>query len=156
MLAYVFWHRRREGVAPAGYEESLRRFHDLLDVPSASFRLLELPFATLDGYEDWYLVEDWQALGALNADAVDDLRRDAHDTIAHLAGEGWGGVYALVRGAAEPPAGTRWLAKQPGRSYEEFLGALPNTSVWQRQMVLGPAAEFCVAGGDSEGRERLF
>jgi hypothetical protein len=158
VLAYVFWHRRRDGVEPARYEESLRRFHDSLDAPSASFRLLELPFAQMDGYEDWYLIEDWQALGALNADAVDDLRRDTHDTVAQLAGAGWGAVYALVRGAAEPPAGARWLGKPTGRPYDEVLAALPNSTVWQRQLVLGPAPEFCVADGEatSNGRERLF
>jgi hypothetical protein len=156
MLAYIFWHRRRDGVEAAGYEESLHRFHDSLDVPSASFRLLELPFANMDGYEDWYLVEDWQALGTLNTEAIDDLRRDAHDSVARLAGAGWGGVYALVRGPAELPAGARWLAKPPGHSYDEFLSTLPDATVWQRQMVLGPGPEFCVAHGEPDGRERLF
>jgi hypothetical protein len=70
-LAYVFWHRPREDVDPAGYEDSLRAFHATLDLPSASFRLEALPFDERGGYEDWYLVEDWARLGELNAAAVD-------------------------------------------------------------------------------------
>jgi hypothetical protein len=156
MLAYLFWHRPRPDVDTARYEESLRRFHGSLDGVSASFRLARLPFAATDGYEDWYLVDDWQALGALNAAAVDSRHRTGHDSVADLAGDGWGGVYALVRGAAEPPGGARWLAKPPGRSYEEFLGALPTSTVWQRQLVLGPAPEFSVAtDGDPSERVRL-
>ncbi len=113
MLAYVFWHRLREGVEAARYEESLRRFHDSLDVPSASFRLLELPFAKMDGYEDWYLVEDWHALGALNADAVDDLRRDTHHTVTRWRGLGWG-LRAHARHGRT--ASRRPLAREAARS----------------------------------------
>jgi hypothetical protein len=155
VLAYVFWHRPRADVDRVRYEDSLRRFHVSLDLPSASFRLDRLPFTRLGGYEDWYLVEDWQALGRLNMDAVDELHRGAHDVIARLASEGWGGVYALLRGRAEVPDAVSWLEKPPGRSYGEFLDRLASPTIWQRQMVLGPAPEFCVAERQPRGRERV-
>lgn len=151
-LAYVFWHRPRAGVDRAEYEGAQRAFHErLAQVESACFRLTELPFAAehapagSDGYEDWYLVEDWAALGELNAAAVDARHRDSHDRAAALVGGGWAGVYGLVRGAAEIPAEASWMDKPPGEPSEEFVANLPAVAVWRRQMVLGPAPEFCLA-----------
>ena len=145
MLAYVFWHRPRPDVDRERYEDAMRAFHASLDNPSATFRLDALPFGDgRDGYEDWYLVADWAALGALNAAAVDGRHRPHHDAAAGLARSGWGGVYALVRGvAAEPPAGARWQHDRPND---------PHATAWQRQMVLGPAPEYCVVGESAEGR----
>jgi hypothetical protein len=59
----------------------------------------------------------------------------------------WGGVYRLVRGGAAPPAGVRWAAREPDER--------PEAALWQRQMVLGPAPEFCVAEAGHAGRERV-
>jgi hypothetical protein len=143
VLAYVFWHRPREGVDRKQYEEALGSFHDSLENTSAAFRLDGLPFASQDGYEDWYLVDDWAALGELNVAAVDANHRGRHDAAAGLAGEGWGGVYALVRGPAEPPPTARWQPKPPSD---------PEVTVWQRQMMLGPAPEYCVVDGAGTGR----
>jgi hypothetical protein len=145
MLAYVFWHRPRHDVPAAEYEARLREFLARLEVPAASFRLDTLPFGTGGGYEDWYLVEDWSALGVLNRAAVTGRPGPAHDAVADLAEAGWGGVYALVRGPAEPPAGARW-ADRPGDDAP---------AVWRRQLVLGPAPEFCLGEERSPGRERL-
>jgi hypothetical protein len=143
VLAYVFWHRPRPGVDRDRYEDALRRFHDSLENASAAFRLDRLPFEDAHGYEDWYLVEDWTALGELNALAVDARHREGHDAAAELAGHGWGGVYALVRGAAEPPPRARWQHSAPSD---------PGVGLWQRQMVLGPAPEYCVIDETAEGR----
>ena len=144
MLAYVFWHRPRAGVDREEYEHALARFHESLADPSAAFRLDRLPFGDGDaGYEDWYLVEDWTALGELNATAVDAAHKTPHDAAAQRAQAGWGGVYALVRGAAEPPRAARWQHRAP----EE-----PDAALWQRQMVLGPAPEYCVVAGPPDGR----
>ena len=154
MLAYVFWHRPRGGVTSAEYERRLRAFHGRMVGQSASFRVDELPFAAGEGYEDWYLVEDWAELGALNAAAVSDERRAPHDGVAEIAGDGWGGVYALVRGVAEPPLTARWVSKPAGDSYEAFLDAVHAPTVWQRQMVLGPAPEFCVVEGEDIAGQR--
>ena len=139
MLAYVFWHRPAEGVSRDAYEDRLRSFHATLEVPSAAFRLDALPWRPeAGGYEDWYLVEDWAALGALNEAAIAAARRDEHDAAARLSGEGWAGVWKLVRGGPpEPPASVTW-ADAPSDDAP---------AVWQRQMTLGPAPEFCLTGG---------
>lgn len=148
MLAYVFWHRPRAGVERDEYEEAQRLFHRLIEVPSACFRLTQLPFEAAPGYEDWYLVEDWQGLGDLNAAAVDPRRLNDHDRAARLAGEGWGAVYALLRGPARAPDSASWLDKPRGESISAVLGGLDErVAVWRRQMVLGPAPELCVAAG---------
>jgi hypothetical protein len=145
VLAYLFWHRPRAGVDAADYEGRLREFLGSLDVPAASFRLDALPFGAGGGYEDWYLVEDWTALGVLNRAAVSGRPGPAHDAVAELADAGWGGIYELVRGPAEPPAGARWADRPDGDA----------PAVWRRQLVLGPAPEFCLAAPQSSGRARL-
>ncbi|HXR61260.1 MAG TPA: hypothetical protein VN732_08045 [Solirubrobacterales bacterium] len=158
MLAYLFWHRPRPGVEQEEYEEAQHRFHSLLEIESACFRLERLPFAEAPGYEDWYLVEDWQALGELNVAAVDARRRGGHDRAAALAADGWGGIYRAVRGPAEIPGVAEWLHKPRGEATADFLGGLPEgAGAWQRQMVLGPAPEFCVARpGPPEDRRALL
>ena len=150
MLAYLFWHRPRRGVEAGEYEEAQRRFHTKLEVPSACFRLEELPFEAGTGYEDWYLVEDWQQLGELNALAVDAIHRPDHDRAATLAGEGWGAVYASIRGPASIPIEARWQHKRGDETVEDLLAEVGNdTPVWRRQLVLGPAPEFCIGSGGS-------
>jgi hypothetical protein len=156
MLAYLFWHRPRDGVDAGEYEEAQRSFLAELEGESACFRLDALPFGKGAGYEDWYLVEDWAALGVLNDAAIDAVRGPSHDRVAAMAGEGLGGVYRLVKGPAEIPAGADWLEKEPGRDSEEFIASLPARIVWRRQLVLGPAPEFCAATGASPGRERIW
>lgn len=162
MLAYLFWHRPAAGIGGEEYEEAQRRFHAAIGVPSACFRLAELPFAAGSdgaggGYEDWYLVADWTALGELNTAAVDAGRRASHDAAAALVGAGWAGVYGLVRGAAEIPEQVRWLDKGHGETTPDLLARQGEAPAWQRQMVLGPAPEFCFADGiaESGGVSRL-
>jgi hypothetical protein len=146
----VFWHRARADVAAPEYERRLRAFHERLDETSASFRVTTLPFAAEAGYEDWYLVDDWAALGTLSAMAVSGTRQAPHDSAARLAGDGWGGVYALVRGAPILPVHASWVSKPDGQDYGAFLDSLSAATVWQRQLVLGPAPEFCLAeNGDA-------
>jgi len=144
VLAYVFWHRPAPGVDVGDYEARLRAFHESLDVVSAAFRLRLLPWRHDDGYEDWYLVEDWTALGELNAAAVAAARKGEHDAAARLAGAGWAGIYKLIRGAAEPPAGVHWQPEAPA-----------DGDHWQRQMTLGPAPEFCLVSEAAAGRLRV-
>lgn len=157
MLAYIFWHRPRTDANRDLYEEAQRAFHSALETTiSACFRVAALPFdGERDGYEDWYLVESWEGLGELNRAAVDPTRRPAHDRAAAAAADGWGGVYSLVRGRASIPAGVRWCEKPRGEPSERFVASLPETTVWQRQMVLGPGPEFCVAAPGSD-RERIW
>ncbi len=157
MLAYVFWHRPRSGADPAAYEGHLRELHERLSFVSASFRLAKLPFAPEPGYEDWYLVGDWAELGELNSAAGSGESREPHNAAAGLMAAGWGGIYALVRGEASPPAAVRWIDKPPGEDAEAFLESLRAPAIWRRQMVLGPAPELCLAGPDEDpsGRERI-
>jgi hypothetical protein len=78
VIAYLLWHRPRQGVDPAAYQDASARFHrSLRHAPPAGFRrsaLLtvgELPWLPGGGwYEDWYLVADFCALGVLNEAAV--------------------------------------------------------------------------------------
>jgi hypothetical protein len=154
MLAYVFWHQARRGVGSAEYEDGLRAFHARLSGRSGCFRLSELPFGDGGaGYEDWYLVEDWAALGALNSEAVTGERHLPHDGVAQLASNGWGGVYRLIRGPARLPRRARWISKPSGASYEAFVDAQPEATVWMRQMVLGPAPEFCCVVESDEAED---
>jgi hypothetical protein len=163
MLAYLFWHSPRPGVPRDEYERLLIDFHAglaLEGVTTAAFRLERLPFAPRSGaqtggYEDWYLVEDWAALGELAGMATGSAHSPRHGAVGELSGEGWGAVYALMRGTARPPAGVRWLEKPRAQPLEAFLAHEPAESVWRRQLVLGPAAELCLAAEASVGRERL-
>jgi hypothetical protein len=159
MLAYLFWHRHWPGVSPEQYERRLVEFHASLartGLRSASFDLQRLPFLEEPGYEDWYLVEDWTALGALGRHATEGARADLHDALASLESEGWGGIYARLRGAPEPPAGARWTERPRGESTESFLAHEPAGTVWQRQLVLGPAPELCLSAQPSADRRRLW
>jgi hypothetical protein len=157
MLAYVFWHRPAAGAA--GYEERLAGFHAVLREaappwlgPTATFGLDSVPWlGGAPGYEDWYLVDDFAALGELNAAAVSGARRVPHDAAAALAGAGVAGVMGHLAGPPLPPAAgwAGWLSKPEGMAYGAFHAALAEAlgdgaAAWQRQMTLGPATEFCV------------
>jgi hypothetical protein len=81
LLAYVFWHCQQAEIAATGYENRQRAFHAVLAaVPSSGFlgsfslRLSHVPWAAGggDAYEDWYLVQDFRALGLLNEAAVSE------------------------------------------------------------------------------------
>src|SRR5512133_1924602 len=128
MLAYVFWHWPAPAVDAARYAESLVAFHRALaSAPSPGLRASRvyevevapwLPVAR--AFEDWYLVDDFAALGALNDAAVSGARREPHDAAARLAADGHGGVYRLLapaRGGALPR--TTWCSKPAGAPYPE-------------------------------------
>jgi hypothetical protein len=154
-LAYVFWHAPAEAGDVAAYERALAAFHAVLrdDPPpgfsgSAALRVTGAPWLPGGrGYEDWYLLGDFADLGTLNEAAVSGRRQGPHDAVAVRSEHGAGGVYASWTGPPDVPTGAvRWFAKAPGRSYDELRAALSGTT-WQRQLVLGPAPEFCNAGG---------
>lgn len=174
MLAYVFWHRPRDPSRAEGYEQTLLAFHRSLarSAPvgmsaSASFRLGELPWLApltdapggmveaRGGYEDWYLLEDFAALGVLNEAAVGRGHATSHDAIARGYGAGAGALYGLVEG--EPCAASLadaslavWVERPsggPDRGLGELLGdgmQPAHASLWRRHLVLGPAPEFCL------------
>ncbi len=160
VLAYVFWHWSRAGVALHEYEGRQRAFHGALAAaPADGFResfsvaLTRAPWAA-DGaaaYEDWYLVRDFGALGALNEAAVTASRAAPHDAAAAVAGRGAGGLYRLKRGAVRrPPEVAHWFSKPEGMSYRDLFDRLApivdqtHGALWMRVMVLGPAREFCL------------
>ena len=172
MLAYVFWHRPRDPEASEDYERALIAFHRSLarSLPvgtraSATFRAAALPWpaaedagdvgVTASGYEDWYLLDDWAALGVLNEAAVGRGHSTSHDEAARRAGPGTASIYALIEGepcAESFGAASRaaWIAPPAGR-HRDGLGELlgdgmqpASASLWRRQLVLGPAAEFCL------------
>jgi hypothetical protein len=151
MLAYVFSHRPADGVEPAGYEESLRRFHAALASASPSGFMSSTTFRIGDGYSDWYLVESSAALDALNGSAVSGARAPVHDAAAKMAADGVGKLLSLASG--EPSMGAGFevrFAKPKGTSYVDLYARLqpwtsvPGVSVWRRMMVLGPPPEFCL------------
>ena len=159
MLAYVFWHwpTARSG-DKAVYEAAQKGFHSRLAalrpegfVSSWSYELSSAPWlSSAPQYEDWYLLESSGALDVLNAAAVSAQVRGDHDQAAAGAA-GVGGLYALRTGAPIQAAGSaRWFAKPKGESYQHLYERLPaDAVVWRRQMVLGPAPEFVLDGGDS-------
>jgi hypothetical protein len=159
VLAYVFWHTPESVDAVSTYEAALATFHGSLDPAdingfcgSQVFRVQGAVWVSSPVvYEDWYLVDDFSALGALNEAAISGHRRRPHDNVAGMAGEGMAGVYALRRGAAQLSDAGRavWFDKTAGVSYDEFFDQLgERRSLWQRQMVLGPTPEFCSVDDD--------
>lgn len=134
MLAYVFWHR--PGDDAPGYEGALVTLHaSLAEDPPPGFRgsvtYARASQPWFDGYEDWYLVDDWTALGVLNDAAP---HRPGHDPAARASVDGTGAVYRLTEGVPDLGAvsGATW-------SDEEVDGDV----TWRRQMVLGPAPQYC-------------
>ncbi len=166
MLAYLFWHRPRDASAIDAYEQAQLAFHRSLAhnppagfVGSTCYRAAELPWlhGSAGGYEDWYFVEDYTALGVLNEAAVGHGHHSAHDVLARRFGGGAGGLYGLVEGEPPPdlaPIGEAfvavWVTRTPGvqrRALGELLGDgmdPRHASLWRRQLVFGPAPEFCL------------
>lgn len=160
LLAYVFWHSPQAGVDPAVYEAGLLSFHESLDPAeidgfhdSATFRVADAPWMTGSAvYEDWYLVEDFTALGRLNVGAVTERRQTPHGNVALLAGQGAAGLYALRQGVEALSDATQaaWFGKPAGISSNEVVQLTWGPGqLWQRQLVLGPTPEFCLLGGEA-------
>ena len=160
MLAYVFWHWKQAGITASEYENRQRAFHAaLVSAPSSGFLgsfsvgLSEAPWAAGGGeaYEDWYLVQDFEALGQLNDAAISASRAAPHDAAAAFAAGGAGGLYGLRLGSAiRRPQYACWFGKPDGMRYSELFDQLSplvdqvKGALWMRQMVLGPAREFCL------------
>lgn len=167
MTAYIFWHRPHPEVAQAAYEQALTAFHRdfALHGPagcagfrgSATYRITETPWlGRQPGYEDWTFVESSAALDPLNRAAVAPVMWDVHAAVAGQTQVGHGGLYQHILGAADPGPLTRtaWLDRPRGIRYQAPLDAIADrvegpVSVWRKQLVLGPAAEFAVLGDSS-------
>jgi hypothetical protein len=159
LLAYVFWHWKRPEVTTIDYEDRQRGFHAALRASSSpgfiesfSVGVSNAPWvASSQAYEDWYLVQDFGALGLLNEAAVSSSRAQPHDVAAAVAAGGAGGLYGLRRGTAlRRPHYAYWFAKPEGMPYRDLFAQLESvvdrveSALWMRQMVLGPAREFCL------------
>ena len=160
MLAYVFWHWRQTQIAVQEYEGRQRAFHAALAAAPASGFLQSFsvglsgaPWAADGGeaYEDWYVVQDFGALGALNEAAVSASRAAPHEAAAAVAGGGARGVYRMRGGAVlDAPTYAYWFGKPDGMAYSALFAQLTpvvehaHAALWMRQMVLGPAQEFCM------------
>ncbi|HEX3911833.1 MAG TPA: hypothetical protein VHW67_14140 [Solirubrobacteraceae bacterium] len=171
MLAYLSWHRAAAGVEPTRYEQALERFHrSLAHRPpsgfhgSAALRLSELPWLAppaeaeeAPGYEDWYLIEDWSAVGVLEEAAIAHGHLTAHEAISSLAGTATGSVYRLVEGHAKPDAADAvWITRKPGHEHPSLEGLLGDgidpqrDGLWRRCLGLGPAPEYCLLSATPE------
>jgi hypothetical protein len=160
LLAYVFWHWKQPQVSAIEYESRQRAFHAALAAAppegfhkSFSVALAQAPWNAASGevYEDWYLVQDFTALGILNEAAVSAGRAMPHDAAAAFAAGGTAGLYRLRLGTALPnPQYAHWFSKPGGMSYDKLLKRFaPRVEqsqgvLWIRQMTFGPALEFCL------------
>ncbi len=101
------------------------------------------------GYEDWHLLDGSANLDVLNDAAISEARRQPHDRIAALAGEGTAGSMGLRMGTSVI-AGGRVLAVETGwhglRGIRGVHGAARRRgcALWGRRMTLGPTPEFCL------------
>jgi hypothetical protein len=166
MLAYLTWHRPAVGVDAAAYEHALERFHrSLAHRPpsgfhgSAAFRMPVVPWLEggLDGgdgpgYEDWYLLEDWSAVGVIEEAAVAAAHTSAHAGIAALAGGETAAIYRLLEGSAQPRLAevAVWVSSAPGPLRPSLSALLgdgmdpASDGLWRRCLALGPAPEYCL------------
>jgi hypothetical protein len=165
VLAYVAWHRPDARADVAAYEHALERFHhSLARVPpsgfcgSSAFRIAGMPWHAdtapdeQPGYEDWYVVEGWSALGVLEEAAVAHGHVSRHDALAALAEQAVGAVYRLSEGhpRLELARVGVWVAPARGHvpvTIADLLGDGMDreaAALWRRCLGLGPAPEYCL------------
>jgi hypothetical protein len=170
VLAFLAWHRPAPDVARDAYESALERFHrSLAHQPpsgyrsSASMRVEQVPWLEGAVYEDWYVIDDWTALGVLEEAAVAHGHVSAHDAAAALTGMETAAVYRLLEGSADPgraltavwvsPSGDDPAARGHERpALAQLLGDgidPERDGLWQRCLVLGPAPEYCLLANEA-------
>ena len=158
-LAYVFWHGLSPELDPAEHERLMSDYHRSLAAnrpsgfqESATFRVPDLPWLPGGGYEDWYLVTGFAELGALNDAGASGAMSSAHASAARGAGKMAAGIYRRHKGqvALDDAVVATWIMKPAGTTDYAFYESLsqllhePKTSLWRRQLVLGPTTEFCL------------
>lgn len=161
MLAYILWHWPKEKINRLTYETHLIAFHQsLLDDPPEGYlgsiilRSHSLPWVETRGevYQDWYLIEGFGALEGLNAGAVSGSRKNPHDEIALEVEGSKAGLYRFLKGSPyfKNPENAYWFSKPRGVTVKEFTQPFDpllnqgQKNLWQRQMGLGPAPEYCL------------
>lgn len=160
MLAYVFWHVQRPTVDRSVYISNLRAFHETLNCNKPSGFHYSVVFestgvdwlgAAASAFADWYLIEDFASLGVLNEAAVTGVCQNPHNVVAKDAADGIAGLYRLQLGdvSFSTKRDAVWFSKPAGVTYKDFFSRMQticskNDMLWQRQMTLGPTAEFCL------------
>ncbi len=164
MLAYVFWHQRASQTTREEYQQKLIAFHQILQKRDSEGFLFSMVLETArlpwmkeetEVYEDWYLVENSAALDPLDKASVTGICQEPHNQIARLAAYGTGALYRLKDETITPAtlSGIRsvtWFSKPDGMSYAQLYALMPELRgdpqgiLWQRQMTMGPALEFCL------------
>ena len=76
------------------------------------------------GYEDWYLLDDWTAIGVLEEAAVSRGHLGAHEAIAALARLARRRVYRLIEGHAQPRGGVACIWVGPSRARRGTSGVV--------------------------------
>ena len=171
MLAYISWHLPAATVEAAAFEQALERFHrSLAHRPpsgfrgSAAFRARGLPWLAQDdagagpvaGYEDWYLVDGWSALGVLEEAAVARGHHSSHAAVAAMAGVSKGAIYRLIEGLPrlERAPLAVWVKRSPGHAPVTIEDLLADgmerdaVGLWRRCLGLGPAPEYCLLAAE--------
>jgi hypothetical protein len=165
MLAYVVWHAPAPGRRAEEYERALELFHgSLAHRPPSGFRgsaafaidrappFSEQPAGDGALYEDWYLIDSWDALGVLEEAAVSHGHRTRHHAVAELAARAVAGVYRLSDGHALPGHARVAVWVTPARDHEPSRVAdlladgmdRETAALWRRSLGLGPAPEYCL------------
>jgi hypothetical protein len=171
VLAYIAWHRPAPEVDQAAYEHAIERFHSSLAhrppsgfAGSAAFRAAELPWLdgaageaeSTGGYEDWYLLDSWSAVGVLEEAAVMRGHLTAHDAVASKADVSTAAIYRLAEGGVRLGEArvSVWVTRgrgHPHPSIEALLGDgmdPARAGLWRRCIGLGPAPEYCLLASE--------
>ena len=152
------------------YEASLLAFHERLKSAgiegfrsSSTSIVRKIPWvADCDCHEDWYVLDDWATLGALSQASISGEQKAAHDLVTHSSSIHAATLYSLRHGTYKLDAPVAvWFFKPENMAMwvmEELLAPyldLPGSSLWQREMALGPAPEFCFLGERAWEHERI-
>jgi hypothetical protein len=160
MLHFVFFHWPQLTVDRGVYKERLMHFHERLReaLPRAGypgsvvFEMDNPPGVLFQGrlFSDWYAVNAWNFIERFKTTAVGEVVTE-HNAVAQWMAGGAGAMYDVRGGTNAPPVAARssyWFSKPPGMSYAALdaqlapLIAMPDVTLWQRQLVLGPTPEF--------------
>jgi hypothetical protein len=170
-LAYVFWHMpdpradaERYAAAQVQFQRSLARRPPIGFRGSTVCRLgpappwLPAPGAShgataAQAYEDWYLLDDWTAIGVLREAALARGHASRHERAARHVAVGTAGIYRLCDGPSAPATTAAslaiWIAPARGADHSgvgELAadGLVGDATLWRRELSLGPAPEYCV------------